>query len=581
MGKPNSNKSAQAGKFTKKKPYAASRNTKDASTCPKPESTCYHNDPVWYMQNPQLAQDSAKINFTTRVGQVLELNRNSDWYASTSVPGIIACHFVPGVGYATGPDSPINIAGKQLATYVRSRASNSLQDYDYLDMIMYCMAYDSLQMYIEWCRRIYGLVAHYDPLNLYEPQAWAAINGVDLDDLALNAPNFRTAINRMINSLSRFTVPRRFPLFDRHKVLCSSVYRDSQEAYKSQYYIWIPDYLWMMGLDEDGAGCLKPIQMPWIEDLNYRASLEAIVNFGNTLIDALYEYSYGHVIASDLQRAFGPADMYTIPYVEENYETPKVYDEFMLDQIENATFVGTMGCAGSDLQKMPEYWIKQDETKGFITHAPKFYYTNQPITVGVDVAPGRSWLEGKRLVNFTTPNVSAGSQIEATLFTNIPDPESFTWTEDGNVGYLYPTMTTEVATTFDVVFMGNETNSSGGKYPGLGLIQGYTTALVYGATPTDDDGDNIASDEFISIMNRIIRSMTMLSAFRRHPQVVLCGCTTAFHSGMEPKFAPSIGPILQTEVFGVVNRDVLEAMAKVATDCMFDVANPISIDRHN
>lgn len=215
-----------------------------------------YNDVSWYAKNQQMLTDAASYSYNTPLGTPIpykKLMSGVPNYAQTgvgeSVPGLMAINFVPTIGVSKDSISPANIAAQNIYSYVRYMNSGA-KNYDQADLMLYMLAMDSLYMYWNWMKRIYGYLSVYSQYNKYMPRAYAKADGIKFDDFITRLADFREYINQCAARLTAFCVPAVMPYFIRHSWMVSNIYKDS-DTLKAQQYMFTPTYFYKY--DETGS----------------------------------------------------------------------------------------------------------------------------------------------------------------------------------------------------------------------------------------------------------------------------------------------------------------------------------------
>lgn len=173
------------------------------------------NDVSWYAQNPELLMDSASISYNTAVGTPLHLmeyaagpNSPLSWTNYYAIPGIYTMRVAPIPGYTIDNSSPINIAARNLYSFVRY-VNSGHANYDPVDLMIYVLAMDSLYSFVAWLRRIYGELQLTSQYNRYLPEQQVRCEGLDYDDLVRHIVDLRAFINTFQLKLGTFVIPDR------------------------------------------------------------------------------------------------------------------------------------------------------------------------------------------------------------------------------------------------------------------------------------------------------------------------------------------------------------------------------------
>lgn len=301
------------------------------------------SNPVsYYTKFTTFAQDAANLPFSLPVGAPVNLEfnvgDNTKFTAPFYAPGVMRLAFMPTIGVSKDFTSPINRSSVRFYTYMRSNQKASAS-YDHQDITMMMTAMDSCYMYHAMCRRLYGIVRDFTPVNLYYAKALVAACGGIFEDLIDNLQDFRAWINQYAYNLGQYAIPKGMTFFDRHQWMCEGLYVDSQTE-KAQTYMFVPDGFWKYdNTVSTGSQCTY---VPYLERgiaTPKQYTVKQLMEFGDSLLNAISNEADFAVISGDIYNFYG-GDVYQLPYVDENYQVLPTYDETVLSQIENATIFG-------------------------------------------------------------------------------------------------------------------------------------------------------------------------------------------------------------------------------------------------
>lgn len=347
------------------------------------------NDPDWYLGSQQLAKDVASFSFNNRVGGPILLNGEALTSGSGAMPGVMSILTTPSVGWSGGqgdPTSPVNFAATALYTDVRHMNSGHA-NYERTDLMMYILGVDSLYSYISWLTRIYGCLRRFSQVNSYVGDALVQSMGVDATSVRENYAQLRAQINLLIPRVNRLCVPKTFKYFLRHAWMYQNIYKD-EDVDKAQLYMYNPAFLFEYGLDTNNVGCLYPYSVcathngtsivPRTNSTN-PLTFNDLKNIGERLLSSLNSHEDIGIISGDIKKCYGDDGLWTMSYLEENYETPIVFSEEVLAQIHNTEFAGLFPVRGTAEGE----WVKgldclsvtQSTGIGFpgMIHQPTFY----------------------------------------------------------------------------------------------------------------------------------------------------------------------------------------------------------------
>jgi len=305
-----------------------------------------HNDASWYTVPGQLTKDVASLSFNNATGISYNLGEGVENKLVT--PGIMSIYMSPIPGVSFGASSAVNIAAKNLYSWVR-HANSGHSNYDSPDLMLYVLAMDSAFAYYAWMARIYGVLRVYDQRNRYLGMHMAQAMGVNYSDMISHLAAFRSYINQYAVKLGAFNVPTSMSLFKRHMWMFNNVYADEDNV-KGQFYMYNPAYLYMYE-EQEGAGKLVPQSLCLYPeaisgDNNFVAlkhaplrSLDDIIGYGERLINALVASEDINIMSGDILKAYD-GNVYKLTLIGEDYAVAPVFSEEVLSQIHNTIFAG-------------------------------------------------------------------------------------------------------------------------------------------------------------------------------------------------------------------------------------------------
>lgn len=329
------------------------------------------NDPSWYIREGQLAKDVASFSFNNALGNVVTLDADNSGGdrpiagLDYTVPGIMRIHTMPAVGVSVNGSSPINIAAKNLYSWVR-HANSGHSNYDSPDMILYLMAMDSIYAFIWHLQRAYGTARVYSQKNRYIGDALLHAMGFVPDDVRRNLSDFRSYINMLIVKASAFATPTTMSIFKRHTWMYSGVFKD-EDVDKSQMYMYVPTYLWRYEETDGTPGYLSV--KPVIADLSFTDDgaikprnllLSQWYGIGDDLISALVNSEDINIMSGDILKAYGDGNIWKIGLIPEDFSTVPIYSGEILDQIHNTIFTGAYPISLQGTASLDRLELKQD-----------------------------------------------------------------------------------------------------------------------------------------------------------------------------------------------------------------------------
>lgn len=305
------------------------------------------NDPSWYITREQLAKDVASLSFNNALGAPISIGFDQDGQTSASayslsVPGIMSIYTVPTMGYSVDGASPINIAAKNIYSWVRHQNSGHA-NYDAPDLMLYLGAMDSVYAVIAWMMRVYGTARIFSQTNRYVGDALLTCQGVSPDEIRANLADFRSYLNMVITKASAFCTPNVMSLYRRHFWMYSGIYKD-QDITKSQMYLYRPAAVWKY---EETQGVGKLVTTPFTTTFDGASgftsatlSFAAMRTFVNDMLSRLTASEDINIMSGDILKAYGRENLWILGLINEDYVTLPVYSDEVLSQIHNTTFVG-------------------------------------------------------------------------------------------------------------------------------------------------------------------------------------------------------------------------------------------------
>lgn len=398
------------------------------------------NDWRWYAQNEQLLKDAASFPYSYPLGNRLNLGGDVAIDVNKgSVPGIMAIHTAPTFGWADNPNSPINVAARNIYSYVR-HANSGHANYDAPDLMLYLCAMDNLYSYIAYLKRIYGVVATYSYTNRYYPKAIVEAMGVNFSHVQSNLADFRAAINVMAVKVGSMCVPASMSYFAKHMWMYDGYYLDGDQD-KAQTYMFVPDGFFVYSLNGDGAGMLDYSPLPYAAGSNKPTMVDEsdlltthqLIEYGNTLLDPILSSEDMNIMSGDILKAFGSGELYKVDGISETYTVLPSYDTEVLQQIENLSLIGSFA---------DDHAVLLQDTSvggGFLIFTPSFQH---PYAFPSEVAthPGYNVFLANNFINFHHGDVTPADTMEASRMSNIAHEVNY---EDNTL--TYHTFGSEVA----------------------------------------------------------------------------------------------------------------------------------------
>lgn len=308
-----------------------------------------YNDVSWYVPNDQVLRDSASFAFSNYLGDSVQIGGeggNKAYYGNVRTPGIMSMLWVPAYGVGNTTTEPINVAARNIYSFVR-HANSGHSNYDAPDLMMYICAMDNMYTFFFECCRVYGTLRYYRYKNRYLAKTLVESMGFDYESLIQDLAGFRYFINTMALKLNVYAVPKSLTLFQRHAMMTSYVYADS-ESDKAQLYVFVPagvGYLDEMNPDTGAWGKimykLKYDPLDETSNLNTYVGVKGCADQFNLMFNALSTSEDFNIMSGDILKAYGAENCVQLPTIGEDFTTVPVYQPEVLPQIMNARAFGT------------------------------------------------------------------------------------------------------------------------------------------------------------------------------------------------------------------------------------------------
>lgn len=588
-GRPSSN--GKKKKFSKSKPWEREEGEVRSKT----------NDWHWYAQNEYLLKGSASLPYSWPLGMNLNLGPNAPEVNKGSIPGICVIHTSPTFGWSVDSNSPVNTASRMMYTFVRHENSGHT-NYDSPDLMLYILGVDSLYSYHAWMRRIFGTMNLYARENRYLAKPLVEAEGADFDDIVRHLADFNLYINHFATETAKFAIPINMPYNAKHSWMYSGLYLDTDQP-KAQTYLFNPHGFYRYELQND-AGALKfkellPIPTHYPEDNRKLLTYADIIDYGDSILAPLSGSEDFHIMSGDVLKAYKDSGCAQPPMTDLTYKVLPVYDESVLDQIQNASLIGDWAFPPS---------ILQDDSKAYLIFNPQFEH---PYTFEVegDEFPGQNVFISNRIVTFNRGEISPADTMEATRLTNICTE----FEEEGTTTYLCKTMGSEVAHAATIYWnyrdneSGNASRTTWTNPIFIGLthvvdiklreladklvpdlvsalqnhgVEASTNQVTAAVLQAMTLGDNLnawwvdAVDSVRTSLMQDARLVQQLSQFNRHPPVaVTTGIQGNRQMGKRAGYGRYIGQLLDVNNNTTVDEHNLMNMSDTALMSEFNVVD--------
>lgn len=513
------------------------------------DKTAACNDVSWYTKSTNLLDAAASLPYSYPIGNPVNIdNSNFSRYSDPgnrydAVPGIMTLALLAGPGIATDVNSPVNVAARDLYSYVRY-ANSGHANYDPVDLMMYILAWDEVSMWLANARRAYGAMYTYNSQNRYAPKYLVEALGFDYEDLNANLAQFRYAINAATNRFNALNMPNTFDYITRHTWLYSNIYSDGTSA-KSQLYAYVPAAYRVYNETSSTSGAFLESHALNMYAGNGTLKFAQWLDITNTMINALLGSEDVGIISGDILKAFGSERTIITPTISDVYSISPVYNEEVLSQFQNATVLNALAPTGSVAQS----WnITQDPSvdQGVIKYNPLFTITFQGDKSSVAS-------NGNRILSLNLDSPKPGDTMVASRLMTITKA------------------TSPSATTHDLSCLTAGTEIAVRGYittAKKGIIEGKVTySMIYNGVGMNFSYNSKASDAPV-ILSGLIRSLANVSAFKYHPM----DTSTVYEQA--PGASATRGAVhyfFEVDNYTIVDENTLRQMHETAILSEFDV----------
>lgn len=519
---------------------------------PDMDKVTANNDISWYTKSTNLLDAAASLPYGYPLGNPINFdNGNFSVYSTPgarydAVPGIMTIALLTGPGSATDVNSPVNIAARDIYSYVRY-ANSGHANYDPVDLMMYILAWDEVSMWLANARRAYGAMYTYNSQNKYAPKYLVEALGFDYDDLNANLAQFRYAINAATNRFNALNMPNNFSYITRHTWLYSNIYSDGTSA-KSQLYAYVPAAYRVYNETSAATGGFLETHALTVYAGNQSLTYSNWIKITNDMINALLGSEDIGIISGDILKAFGSERLIVTPTISDVYSISPVYNEEVLSQIQNATVLNAfMPTSSSD----EELWnITQDPSidQGIIKYNPKFSIAYQGATDAIAS-------NANRLLSLNLNDPKPGDSMVASRLMVITEI-----TDDLGPGQRHTLVCDTAGTEIAVrgyITMGNRTTLSGKAtysmaHYGVGMNFAY----------------NSKNSTFANDIGATISALAKVSAFKFHPMDTII--SYSYVSGANPTRG-ALQYFYEVDNYTIINAATLRQMHETAVLSEFDV----------
>lgn len=304
------------------------------------------NDPSWYAKDAQLLKDTASFPFSIPAGNPVNITSTDEHFHGLDyvVPGVMALYMKPCIGRAVDGTDAINIAARNIYTFVRHQNSGHT-NYEASDLMMYLMAMSEIYSFHAWCVRLYGIARLYQQTNKYLPDGLLEAMYVDRS-VVMDLPKLRSFINLTRRKFAATAVPNSMPYINRKIWLYSGIYTDA-ESPKAQMYVFQPVGFYQFEFGELGKLTFKPFGRLNLQQTN-KLTLQDLTNYADSLINAVMTDEDMGIMSGDILKAFGDSGIYKVAEMSEDYEIVPTYSHEVLTQIENTVILSNYIATGTE-----------------------------------------------------------------------------------------------------------------------------------------------------------------------------------------------------------------------------------------
>lgn len=375
-----------------KKPFRKERNSKSSQTAAVSSSALASAAST-------LLRDAATFNFVEPMGYPLSIGTES-MSKHHNIPGIITMSLAPSIGRCDRQNSAPNIAATNVFSDVR-RANSGRVEYEDWDLMFYYISMGNVYAFIQYCIRLYGCLSLASTGNRYLPSALIESQRVDYRNLRDNMANFRFWLNHFITRVSQFAVPSTLPYIAEQVNLYKDVFCESTSI-RDQLYMYVPHGFYIYEVVDEGPR-LKCMAMADYYSAEGKLNFDGIVNYGETLLDAINQDQDWKIMSGDTAKAFGES-LVKLSLIDELVALVPTVDVLALNQFMNATVVPVDGDSLIIKQE-----VDPDISEGYMYHVPKYVYMPT-----VSDAAEFDFLSSNRLLSLRAVDPSPESVIVAT-----------------------------------------------------------------------------------------------------------------------------------------------------------------------
>ena len=294
------------------------------------------NDWRFYAISEQEAKAVASFPFNVLAGRPIDLMWKST--ADTITPtmsesggAVMVLDYMPSIGRASSTNDAANIAARRFYTYIR-HANSGAKVYEAPDLMMYFLAMIDIIVGYFHAKRDYGILQTYSRSNRNMPSTLMTALGLTATDVSsLASHNFR--LNVIANRINSFCLPKDILALQRFAYIASNVFIDASTI-RGQFYVF----------HKKGYYLFKPVAQSTGSSLQYKDNVVPVtlgvqLSHLESQLDALFGDDDINTMSGDVLKAF-KENVYNIAGVPSDYTIEPVFDEDILNQIQNASLCG-------------------------------------------------------------------------------------------------------------------------------------------------------------------------------------------------------------------------------------------------
>lgn len=339
---PKSGKHPKPGKQSKpKKPNKDDdkdgKNGKQAKFKPYPFTNDMPNSNDWkfYAPTEAIARQAGSLPWNYMGGTNLPLSfldrASTTEFTGRSLASVLKINYVPSIGITSKGVDGVNMASKQLYTFIRKNNSGAA-NYEAPDLMMTCLMMRDI--YTNYCelRRVLGLIKRFALKNHNLPDLVITALGFDPDDIRENYAQYVARLNLLALKINSFAMPSYFTMNLRAAYISNNVFGDSKSI-EGQFYVFC----------KTGYFTWTPIAETTGSSLTYKTygfsantRLSAYFDIVEGQIDSLFLDEDVNIMSGDILKAFGANGIYQLSLMDTDSYTEIIYDENILMQIHNS-----------------------------------------------------------------------------------------------------------------------------------------------------------------------------------------------------------------------------------------------------